>query len=111
VTDVKDLGSGVIGGVECNHLAFRTPDVDWQIWIAQGDRPYPCLYVITSPKVAGYPQYSAPATLTGVSGRPTNASATETRPCTLPALSPPAHRFGLFSRSSLGCPHNHEDVG
>jgi hypothetical protein len=58
VTDVKDLGSGVINGVECNHLAFRTPDVDWQIWIAQGDRPYPCLYVITSPKVAGYPQYN-----------------------------------------------------
>ena len=58
VTEVKDLGSGVINGVECNHLAFRTPDVDWQIWIAQGDRPYPCLYVITSHKVAGDPQYS-----------------------------------------------------
>lgn len=24
VVDVKDLGSGVIGGVECDHLAFRT---------------------------------------------------------------------------------------
>jgi hypothetical protein len=58
VTEVKDLGSGVINGIECNHLAFRTPDVDWQIWIAQGDRPYPCLYVITSHKVAGDPQYS-----------------------------------------------------
>ena len=31
VTDVKDLGSGVIGGVECDHLAFRTAEVDWQI--------------------------------------------------------------------------------
>ena len=58
VVDVKDLGSGVIGGVECDHLAFRTSEVDWQIWIAQGDRPYPCRYVITSPKVAGSPQYS-----------------------------------------------------
>jgi hypothetical protein len=58
VTEVKDLGSGVINGVECNHLAFRTADVDWQIWIAQGDQPYPCLYVITSHKVAGDPQYS-----------------------------------------------------
>jgi hypothetical protein len=36
VTDVKDLGSGVIRGVECDHLAFRTKEVDWQIWIAQG---------------------------------------------------------------------------
>jgi hypothetical protein len=58
VVDVKDLGSGVIGGVECDHLAFRTKEVDWQIWIAQGDRPYPCRYVITSKLVAGGPQYS-----------------------------------------------------
>jgi len=57
VVDVKDLGNGVIGGLECNHLAFRTNDVDWQIWIAQGDRPYPCRYVITSTQVAGSPEY------------------------------------------------------
>jgi hypothetical protein len=58
VTNVKDLGSGVIGGVECDHLAFRTKGVDWQIWIAQGSRPYPCRYVITSTKVPQAPQYS-----------------------------------------------------
>jgi hypothetical protein len=58
VVNVKDLGSGVIGGVECDHLAFRTKEVDWQIWIAQGSRPYPCRYVITSNKVAQAPQYS-----------------------------------------------------
>src|SRR5262252_9052140 len=58
VTDAKDLGSGVIHGVECDHLAFRTKEVDWQIWIAQGARPYPCRYVITSKKVTGWPQYS-----------------------------------------------------
>ncbi len=58
VTDVKDLGSGVVGGVECDHLAFRKKDVDFQIWIAQGKRPYPCRYVITSTTVPGSPQYS-----------------------------------------------------
>ena len=58
VVEAKDLGSGVIRGVECDHLAFRTEEVDWQIWIAQGDRPYPCRYVITSPKVKGSPQYT-----------------------------------------------------
>jgi len=58
VVDVKDLGSGVIGGTECDHLAFRTKEVDWQIWIAQGDRPYPCRYVITSKDITGGPQYS-----------------------------------------------------
>ena len=57
VKSTKDLGAGVIGGVECDHLAFRTDDVDWQMWIAQGDRPYPCRYVITSPQVVGAPQY------------------------------------------------------
>jgi hypothetical protein len=58
VDDVKDLGSGVIGGIECDFLAFRTNDVDWQIWIAQGDRPYPCRYVITSKQLSSGPQYS-----------------------------------------------------
>lgn len=58
VNDAKDLGSGVIRGVECDHLAFRTEEVDLQIWIAQGERPYPCRYVITSTKVAGWPQYT-----------------------------------------------------
>ncbi|SJM32392.1 DUF2092 domain-containing protein [Mesorhizobium delmotii] len=58
VTDVKDLGSGVIGGTECDHLAFRTQEVDWQIWIAQGEHPYPCRYVISSKSVDQAPQYS-----------------------------------------------------
>jgi hypothetical protein len=58
VVDLKDLGSGVIGGMECDHLAARTNDVDWQIWIAHGDKPYPCRYSLTSKMVAGAPQYS-----------------------------------------------------
>lgn len=58
VTDVKDLGSGVIRGVDCDHLAFRTEQADFQIWIAQGDRPYPCRYAITTTSVAGWPQYT-----------------------------------------------------
>lgn len=57
VTDVKDLGSGVIDGRECDHLAFRTPTVDWQIWIAQGDAPFPCRYEITTASEAQGPQF------------------------------------------------------
>ncbi|WP_193142421.1 DUF2092 domain-containing protein [Meridianimarinicoccus sp. MJW13] len=57
VTEVKDLGSGVIGGIECDHLAFRNPQADWQLWVAQGDTPYPCRFVITSRDVAQAPQY------------------------------------------------------
>lgn len=58
VVDIKDLGSGVIGGVECDYLAFRTKEVDWQIWIAKGEFPYPCRYVITSTFITGGPQYT-----------------------------------------------------
>jgi hypothetical protein len=58
VTDIKDLGSGVIGGVECDYLAFRKKEVDFQIWIAQGSKPYPCRLSITSHMVPGGPQYS-----------------------------------------------------
>jgi len=56
-TDVKDLGSGVIGGVECDHLAFRTEVADMQIWIAQGADPYPCRYSISNTEVEHAPQY------------------------------------------------------
>jgi hypothetical protein len=55
---LMDLGSGVIGGVECDHVAARTAEVDWQIWIAQGDAPYPCRYTITSRMVATSPSYT-----------------------------------------------------
>jgi len=58
VYDSKDLGSGVIGGTECDYLAFRKDQVDWQIWIAQGDRPVPCRFSITSKLITNGPQYS-----------------------------------------------------
>ncbi len=58
VYDSKDLGSGVIDGVECDSLAFRKDDVDFQIWVAHGEQPYPCRLVITSTQVNGGPEYS-----------------------------------------------------
>jgi hypothetical protein len=58
VTEVRDLGSGVIRGEECDHLAFRSAEVDWQIWIAQGEVPHPCRFVITSRDVEGWPTYT-----------------------------------------------------
>jgi hypothetical protein len=58
VIDAKHIGQGVIDGVECEHLAFRTPEMDWQIWIERGARPIPRKYVITSKTVTGAPQYT-----------------------------------------------------
>lgn len=58
VLDAKHIGQGVIEGIECEHLAFRTLDTDWQIWVETGDRPIPRKYVITSKSTAAAPQYT-----------------------------------------------------
>jgi hypothetical protein len=58
VVEGKHIGQGVVDGVECEHLAFRTPDTDWQIWIEAGTNPAPHKYVITSKTLAGAPQYT-----------------------------------------------------
>ncbi|MBR0827555.1 DUF2092 domain-containing protein [Bradyrhizobium manausense] len=57
-TESKHVGQGVIDGVECEHLAFRTPETDWQIWIEPGEKPVPRKYVITSKTMTGAPQYT-----------------------------------------------------
>lgn len=57
VTGSSFVGKESIGGKSVNHLAFRTPDVDFQIWIQDGDQPVPMRYLITSKWVTGAPQY------------------------------------------------------
>ena len=51
------LGTRVVDNVECEHLGFRTPEVDWQNRFAAGDKPYPCKYVVTSKWTTGAPEY------------------------------------------------------
>jgi hypothetical protein len=58
VVEEKHIGRGVIDGVECEHLAFRNQDTDWQIWVEVGARPIPRKYVITSKSVTAAPQYT-----------------------------------------------------
>jgi Predicted periplasmic protein (DUF2092) len=58
VLDAKHIGQGVIDGVDCEHLAFRNADVDWQIWVEVGARPVPRKYIITSKTITGAPQYT-----------------------------------------------------
>jgi hypothetical protein len=54
----KHIGQGVIDDVECEHLAFRNQDTDWQLWVRTGDQPIPCKFVITSKATAAAPQYT-----------------------------------------------------
>ena len=58
VVDAKHIGRGVIDGVECEHLAFRNQETDWQLWVEVGAHPIPHKYVITSKAIAGSPQYT-----------------------------------------------------
>lgn len=56
--EAKHIGQGVIDGIECEHLAFRDSETDWQIWVETGPNPIPRKYVITSKTMTGGPQYT-----------------------------------------------------
>ena len=58
VQESAALGVVEINGIACRQLAFRTDEVDWQIWIAEGDQPLPCRYTITSKWVYAAPQFT-----------------------------------------------------
>lgn len=40
------VGPATIDGVPTEHYAFREKDMDWQVWIAKGDKPLPKKLVI-----------------------------------------------------------------
>jgi hypothetical protein len=59
VKAVGYMGSSVVDGTACDHVAVRQGDVDWQVWIEQGDTPLPRKYVITTRTQAVRPQFEA----------------------------------------------------
>ena len=58
VIDARHIGRGVIDGVECEHLAFRNFDTDWQLWVEVGERAIPRKLVVTSKTINSAPQYT-----------------------------------------------------
>lgn len=52
------VGKVPMGKAVCHQLAFRTAEVDWQLWIQDGDTPVPCMYSITSRWLAGAPEFT-----------------------------------------------------
>jgi len=58
VKEAKHIGRGVINGRECEHLAFRNFDTDWQLWVEVGEKPIPRKMVITSKTLNNAPQYT-----------------------------------------------------
>src|SRR5262245_26532321 len=52
------VGPSVVAGAKTTHLAFRAAEVDWQIWIEDGDKPLPRKFILTSKQVKGEPAFT-----------------------------------------------------
>lgn len=58
VSSGAHLGMTFIDGGEVHQLAFRGADVDWQLWVAAGDKPLPLRYVVTTTRMPGAPEFT-----------------------------------------------------
>jgi len=54
-----EVGVATLDGVPTNHYAFREPDVDWEVWIQQGDQPFPLKLVIVDRTDPARPTFTA----------------------------------------------------
>jgi len=53
------LGAATVDGVATDHYAYRESDVDWEVWIQQGDQPLPRKLVIVDRTDAARPTFIA----------------------------------------------------
>jgi hypothetical protein len=53
------VGYAKIDGQDADQFAYRQEAVDWQIWIARGDKPVPLRVVITGTQNPAQPQFEA----------------------------------------------------
>jgi len=51
------VGDSNIDGSDCDHLAFRQGNIDWQLWVEKGDKPLPRKLLVTTRYEVGEPQY------------------------------------------------------
>jgi len=59
VTAASRVGTDTIDGMEAEHFVFSQAGLDWQIWIAKGERAVPLRLVLTYLTVDGHPQFTA----------------------------------------------------
>ena len=90
VLESKHIGLGVIDGLECEHLAFRNFDTDWQLWVEVGKRPIPRKLVITSKTLNNAPQYTLRVKSWKTSVQPAQNAFAFTPPAGAEKLSPDA---------------------
>ena len=59
IKSAYDVGPATIDGAETEHFAFREADVDWEVWIQQGDQPLPRKVVIVDRTDPARPTFTA----------------------------------------------------
>ncbi|MBO9709507.1 MAG: DUF2092 domain-containing protein [Caulobacter sp.] len=59
IKDGFNVGPDTVGGLSCQHYAFRQEAVDWQVWIRTDGPALPCKMVITTTDDPAQPQYTA----------------------------------------------------
>lgn len=59
VQAVKYVEKTTALGTPADHIVAKTPTVDFQVWITQGDRPLPLRVVLTYKNSPGQPQFRA----------------------------------------------------
>ncbi len=51
------VGSSVVEGFPCEHLAFMGPGVNWEIWIDSGKTPVPRRFAVTYKEATNFPRF------------------------------------------------------
>jgi hypothetical protein len=62
LTSAHFIGKTQIGNQAANHYAFRQPGRDWQIWIADGDKPAPLRVSVVDSTDPAKPKFEADLT-------------------------------------------------
>ena len=58
VTEGKELDEERVNGKSCKHLAFKSKEVDWEIWVQKDGEPLPLKYKIISKNDPGKPEFT-----------------------------------------------------
>lgn len=56
LTSAVVVGPATVNGVECAHLAFRAPGVNWEIWLETSARSLPCRLAVTFTDEPNFPR-------------------------------------------------------
>lgn len=57
LTDATVIGESMINGVPVEHFAYREPTIDWEIWIAKGEKALPLRLAMTYRQVESRPSF------------------------------------------------------